>query len=438
MKRLLCNAFVVSFEEGTVLPGGAVAVEDGRIAGLGPTAAFAGQRFDEVVDAGGRVLCPGFINLHMHLYSTFATGLATARARDFTQVLETLWWRLDRALTLDDLYWSAAVPLVRSVRHGFTTVFDHHASPHAVQGSLDALARAARDVGVRAVLAYEVSDRDGPEVARAGIDENLRFLRAARASDGRLAGAFGLHASFTLGDATLERVAGEEDARAAGVHVHVAEARSDVEATRARHGCGILARLERLGLLGPRSLCAHGVHLDQPELELLAARDGTLIHNPQSNLNNAVGFLDLVGRDLSRPRVGLGSDGMTSNLLEEVRASIFALHHLHQDPQAAFLQPVEALTRSNLEAARRFLSPDLGRLAQGAPADLVIFDYRPHTPLTPATLAGHLVFGLSQCEARDVLVDGEWVLRERRLTGVDEAEVAARAREQAAALWERW
>lgn len=432
------NATLVSFEDATVVERGAVRVEGGRIAAVGREADVPSLPGDEVVDAGGRLVCPGFASLHTHLYSTFATGLSVGPASSFVQVLETLWWRLDKGLTLDDAYWSALVPLTRSVRKGFTTLFDHHASPNAVEGSLDRIDQARAEVGLRAVLAYEVSDRDGAAVRDAGVGENLRFVRAARArADGMAAGAFGLHASFTLSDETLARVAAEPDAVAAGVHVHVAEDRADVALTRERHGSGILARFDRFGLVNERSLCAHGVHLDAAELDVLAARGGVLIHNPQSNLNNAIGFLDLVGRDLTRPLTCLGSDGMTQGLLDEVRASIFAHHHLRAHPQAAFLEPVTLLVKNNFAAARRFLDPALGRLCPGAPADLVVFDYLPYTPLTPDNLAGHLVFGLSQVEARDVLVNGRWVLRDRAFPHLDEARLAARAREQAAALWKR-
>jgi len=438
MGIVLTNAWLVSFEDGTVVENGRVRVEGSRIAAAGSAADVPLAPGDEVVDAGGRLVCPGFASLHTHLYSTFATGMGVGPAANFVQVLETLWWRLDKGLTLDDAYWSALVPLTRSVRKGFTTLFDHHASPNAVEGSLDRIDQARAEVGLRAVLAYEVSDRDGAAVRDAGVAENLRFLRVARArSDGMAAGAFGLHASFTLSDETLALVAAEPDARAAGIHVHVAEDRADVAFTRERHGSGILARFDRHGLLNEHSLCAHGVHLDPAELDLLAARGGVLITNPQSNLNNAIGFLDLVGRDLARPLTCLGSDGMTQGLLEEVRASIFQHHHLHAHPQAAFLEPVTLLVKNNLAAARRFLDPQLGRLESGAPADLVVFDYHPYTPLTPQTLAGHLVFGLSQVEARDVLVNGRFVLRERAFPHLDEARVAARAREQAAALWKR-
>ncbi len=438
MAVVIRHATLVSFEHATVEADAAVRVEGGRIAALGPDAAVRVDPGDEVVDAGGRLVCPGFISLHTHLYSTFATGMAVGPAATFVQVLETLWWRLDKGLTLDDAYWSALVPLTRSVRKGFTTLFDHHAAPNAVDGSLDRIDQARAEVGLRAVLAYEVSDRDGSAIRDAGVAENLRFARAAKArGDGMAAGAFGLHASFTLSDDTLARVAAEPDALAAGVHVHVAEDKADVTLTRERSGQGILARFDRFGLLNRRSLCAHGVHLDAAELELLAARGGILIHNPQSNLNNAVGFLDLVGRDLAHPLTCLGSDGMTQGLFEEVRASVFAHHHLHAHPQAAFLQPVTLLVKNNYEAARRFLGPDLGRLAVGAPADLVVFDYLPYTPITPDNLAGHLVFGLSQVEARDVLVNGRWALRDRTLPDLDEARVAAKAREHAAALWRR-
>ena len=445
MRTLITRALLVSFETGFVESEGAVVIEDGRIAYVGPLDSVSPDNidaYDEVVDAGGRLVCPGFVNMHMHLYSTPACGMPVAPASSFVEVLETLWWTLDRQLRPEDLYWAAMVPLTRAIRKGFTTFFDHHSSPSAIEGSLARIDMARKVTGLRGVLCYEVSDRDGAKARDAGIEENLSFIQHAAAtsdgSGGRMqAGMFGLHASFTLEQGTLETIAASSEARAAGIHVHVAEDRADVEHTKATYGQGILERFEALGLLNERSLCAHGLHLDARELERLAAAGGMLVHNPQSNMNNAVGFLDLVGRDLSAPLTCLGSDGMTSGLLEELRASIFAHHHIHQHPQAAFMEPVTLLVKNNVAAARRFLDPDLGRLTLGAPADLVVFDYLPFTPIHSGNLAGHLAFGLSQVEARDVMVAGQWLLRDRSFPHLDEEAIAARAREANAALWER-
>lgn len=445
MRILITRALLVSFETGSVSPEGAVVVEDGRITYVGPRDGVSPDNidaYDEVVDAGGRLVCPGFVNMHMHLYSTPACGMPVAPASSFVEVLETLWWKLDRQLRPEDIYWASMVPMTRAIRKGFTTFFDHHSSPSAIEGSLARIDLARRAAGLRGVLCYELSDRDGPKARDAGIEENLDFIRHCAepppGPGGRMnAGMFGLHASFTLEQATLETVAASPEARAAGIHVHVAEDRADVEQTKKAHGQGILERFDALGLLNERSLCAHGLHLDPAEIERLAAADGMLVHNPQSNMNNAVGFLDLIGRDLKAPLTCLGSDGMTSGLLEELRASIFAHHHIRQHPQAAFMEPVTLLVENNVAAARRFLDPDLGRLEVGAPADLVVFDYLPFTPIRPDNLAGHLAFGLSQVEARDVMVAGQWVLRDRAFPHLDEEAIAARSQEMNAALWER-
>ncbi len=275
-------------EDNRVLRDHAIRVEDGRIRRIAPAAEVdaAGAR---VIDAAGKAVLPGWINAHMHFYSTLVRGLGKAKpSRDFVEQLRNLWWRLDRRLTLDDTYVSALVMALAAVRSGTTTLIDHHASPGAVRGSLDAIARAVKAAGLRACLCYEVSDRDGAEVARAGLEENAAFIRRCRdENDPQLRALFGLHAAFTLGDATLDRAAAMGRELGAGFHVHTAESPADQEHNVREHGQRVVRRLRDHGLLGPGTLCAHCVHVDDVELDLLAETQTMVAHNPQSNLNNA-------------------------------------------------------------------------------------------------------------------------------------------------------
>jgi putative selenium metabolism protein SsnA len=438
---LIRNGTVVTLGEGAqVLHGRDVACAGGLITAIAPTGELPGG-FDRELDGSGKVVMPGFINAHMHLYSTFARGLTKARpSADFAQVLENLWWRLDRALDLEDCYYSALVVLIEAVRHGTTTLFDHHASPSAPRGSLDALARAVKQTGVRASLCYELSDRDGPEVAQAGIEENIAFIRRCQAGgDDRLTGMFGLHASFTLSDATLERAAAAGREAGAGFHVHLAEAASDQGHCQREFGLRVVERFEKLGILGPRSIAAHCVHVSAREMELLAETGTPVAHNPQSNMNNAVGVADVPGMLRKGVLVGLGTDAMTVNMLEEVRAALWVRHLAEKNPSVGFAETLSTLLVGNAKIANRHFPVRLGELREGCAADLVLLDYDPPTPLDEGTFLGHLAFGLSQAAIEATVVGGNVLMAGKRLElDLDEAEIAAKARERARALWARF
>ncbi len=429
-------------ERNLVLPAHDVLVGEGRIAAIAPSEPLGDRPPGRVLDAVGGLVMPGFINAHTHFYSSFARGLGKAPpARDFREVLEHLWWRLDRRLTPGDCHDSALVALIDAVRHGTTTLIDHHVSPGAVERSLDEVAEAVRLSGLRACLCYEVSDRDGEAVADAGIAENERF--AARCRDGhdeRLRALFGLHASFTLSDATLERVARLAAGQAAGCHVHVAEAASDQEETLRVSGMRVVERLHRHGILGPKTIAAHCVHVDDREIALLASSGAAVVHNPQSNMNNAVGVADVPRMSAGGVLVGLGTDAMTVDMREELRAAVWSQRLARRDPSAGFATAVAALTRGNARIAER-LWPGLGlgELRVGGAADLVVLDYDPPTPLGADNFAGHLVFGLASAPVRATVVAGRVLMAGGRLElDLDVAGVMARARERAAALWERF
>ncbi len=438
---LVTNGTVVTLgDEPRVLPDHEVACEDGRVRAVRPAGSVLEEFFDRVVDARGGLVVPGFVNAHMHFYSTLVRGLGKAEpSADFQQVLEHLWWRLDRTLTVHDSYLSAMVAGIEAIRHGTTTIIDHHASPGAVEGSLDALAAAVDELGLRASLCYEVSDRDGADVARAGIAENVRFAeRCAAAGGDRLRAMMGLHASFTVSDATLERAASAARSLGIGCHVHVAEAASDQERTRAEHGVGVVERFRRAGVLGPRTVAAHAVHVDADEIATLAESETAVVTNAQSNLNNAVGIADLPALDRAGVLVGLGTDAMTTHMLQEARVALWAQHHRAGDPSVGFSEVVGALVHGNRRIAARQWDLPLGVIDVGAAADLAVLDYHPPTALDAATLPGHLLFGVVHAPVRTTVVAGEVLMENGVLTRVDEAEVAAQAREAAERLWERF
>ncbi len=433
-----------------ILTGQSLLIEDGWIKRIAPARAFkdfAGKR----IDACGRMALPGLINAHTHLYSTLARGLTKTRpASDFTGVLKNLWWRLDSALTLEDCYFSAIVALLEAIRNGTTTLIDHHASPNTVPGSLAAIEKAVHQSGLRACLCYEVSDRDGARIAALGLEENAAFLRrcarrrrlAAGAGKSlapeRLAGLFGLHASFTLSARTLERAAALGRELETGFHIHVAEAESDQADARRRFGRRVINRLADAGILGRESIAAHCVHVTGREMDLLARTGTAVVHNPQSNLNNAVGIADLVGLARRGVLVGLGTDAMTTRMLEELRVAVWCQHLRAEDPSVGLSEAVRSLIAGNPKIAQRVFNAPIGELREGWVADVILVDYDPPTPVTAANAFGHLIFGLSQAPVDTTIVGGR-VLMEGKLLqlDLDEPRLNARARELARRLWNR-
>ena len=427
-----------------VLEKASLLVEQGRIADFRGGDILYDSKSTRVVEASGRVLIPGLINAHTHLYSSLARGMPPpcAAPRNFREILERVWWRLDKALDHEITYWSALAGLADSLRHGVTTLFDHHASPFACEGSLDVIERAVRAIGLRGCLCYEVSDRDGMEIAQQGILENARFLEKCRAGglqvpDRQIQGLFGLHASFTLSNATLEKARSSGAHLPCGYHIHVAEDLCDVNDAAEKYRSTVTARLERFGILNPRTIAAHGVHLAPEELPALAASGSCLAHNPQSNSNNAVGMADL-GRLLAAGvRVGLGTDGFTPRLFDEIRAVFTLQKQLRHDPAAAWQEAYQLAFVENPRLASEVFGIPLGRLEKGAAADLVLLNYLAPTPLTADNFLGHLYFGLVNAAVDSVMVGGHWLLQHGLLTMLDEAELAAKTREAAARLWSR-
>ena len=420
------------------IPDGGVVVHGDSIVAVGPAAEIrAAHPGEEMVDVGGRVIMPGLINTHTHAYSAYARGMAVHQpTRSFTEILENLWWRLDRLLTLEDVELNAGTTFVECIRNGVTTVFDHHSSPNAVSGSLQRMADVAGRIGIRTSLCYETSDRDGAGVLAAAIEENALFMKSVNTDEQDMVkGLFGLHASFTLSQQSLDAVCAAKEGIAGGYHVHVAEAASDEADSVAKYGKRVVQRFDDHGMLGAETIAAHCVHANPGELELLKDRDTSVVHNPHSNMGNAVGVAsvaDMLDRGL---RVGLGTDAYTPDILASAQvAKILCSDHL-ADPTVGFAQALQMAFVNNSTICANFFGKDLGVLKAGAYADLVTLDYRPFTPLDAESAGGHILFGMSGSQVNDTMVNGAWVMRDRDILSVDEAAIFARSTQRAPRIW---
>lgn len=431
MSTILTNAILCDLDPPRVQLG-ALRIEDGLITHRGRS--VPAGRDDEVIDLGGAVVMPGLVNGHTHLYSALAVGMPPSpkTPRNFLQILKYVWWRLDQALDAESIEMSARIGALEALRCGTTTLIDHHASPCAIDGSLDRIEAGLHAVGLRGVLCYEVTDRHGRAGREAGLAENSRYIDKCREHGrGRFAGLVGAHACFTLGDDALLRLAELSHKTRCGVHIHVAEDPCDEAVCRRKHRKSLIARLDAHGLLHERSLFAHGTHLDAAAIKRIRAAKVTMAHNARSNMNNAVGYAPVAGFG---PRVVLGTDGIGSNMLGEARAAWFIARH-----QKSRLSPADILNMLAHSARRASasLGVTLGKLQPGAAADVILTNYRPFTPIDPDNLAGHLLFALGPQHVESVIIDGRWKLRGGTVRECDEVGTREAAVGIAKRLWER-
>jgi len=438
---LITNAKIITWEsDNQILEDHAILIENDRIKEIGKSSELK-NRYPEVewLDAHGQYVMPGNICAHTHFYGAYARGMAIPgpAPKDFPEILQKLWWPLDRSLDAESIQYSVLPCLVDAIKHGTTTLFDHHASPNAIDDSLDIIAKEVETAGLRAVLCYEVTDRDGKEKMKAGIQENVRFRM--RTKSPLLAGTFGLHASLTLSDSSLDlcRQAVPDNM---GFHVHTAEHESDEYDSLNKSGFRVIDRLQKHNILGPNTITAHGVHFDAREIQILAETKTWLSHQPRSNMNNGVGVAPIESMLRAGVKVCLGNDGFSNAMWEEWKAA-YLLHKVHhRDPRRMGGYDVAQVAIYNNAALANVFFPaaPIGKLVPGAYADIIFVDYQPNTPLTAGNLPWHIIFGVQQSMVTTTIVAGKVLMKDRELLTLDEKEISAKAREIAPRVWERY
>jgi putative selenium metabolism protein SsnA len=383
---------------------------------------------DELIDLGGKLVLPGLVCAHTHLYSSLARGMPAPKQspQNFHEILKYVWWRLDRALDEETIYWSAIAGGIDAIRSGTTTLIDHHASPGSIQNSLGILKQALSELGLRSVVCYEVTDRGGEKERDLGLAENRNALES---STGLFRALVGAHAAFTLNPKSLRLLAELAESFNCGVHIHVAEDRLDEEEARRNYQMSLVERLEKAGLLRPGSILAHCTHLAPESLKAAQEAGCWLIHNPRSNMNNSVGY---AGVSQFGSTAALGTDGIGADMFEEAK---FAFYKSRDAQRPLMAEDVLKLLAGGQRLASSIFKEPLGKLTADAPADLTVLDYYSPTPLASDNFAWHFIFGISGAQVKSVMVGGKFLLRDGNLMTIDAEQAAEKARQAAKKLW---
>ena len=415
----------------------AILIEENIIKEIGDFDKIKGQNPDEeVLDFSDKLVMPGLICAHSHAYSAYARGMGVSKPTDnFFNVLENLWWALDKELTLEDVKLNALTTFMESVQNGVTTIIDHHSGPNAIEGSLSTMADAATDLGIRASLCYEVSDRDGMDKRDLGIAENINWIKEAEKRDDMLSALFGLHASFTLSDETLAKCQKAMEEVDSGYHVHIAEGIEDEWETVKMSGKRIVDRLDAYGIFNGKTLSIHNVHINEREMDILKEKNTMAVFNPESNMNNAVGAppsVRMLDKDIL---LGLGTDAYTNDMFESMKVAKVLITHENHDPTKGFAEAIKMQFENNPKIMERFLKRPVGRIEEGAYADIIALDYDPITPLGKDNWPGHVLFGLSGKCVTDSIINGKLVMADRNIKTVDQKAIHEKSRQRAKAIW---
>jgi len=403
-------------------------VFDEEIKAVGAMKHYVNQGYEEI-DGKNALLMPNLVNGHSHIYSTFARGMSTPfNPSSFKELLEQLWWKLDRYLDNEMTYFSGIVSGIEYVKNGVTTLVDHHASGEII-GSLSALEKALDLVGVRKILCFETSDRFDIEDC---IKENTDYIRNASSTS---SGLFGLHACFTLSDDTLSLVKDALDD--VPIHIHVAESIEDQEHSLAQYNKRVINRLNDFDLIQKNSIITHGLYLDEDELNIIHNKQAVIALNVTSNMNNAVGLPNYMKMKEHNIKVIIGNDGINQKMTSEYQNLYFSMHHKSTSPVSFSFDDLITIINNTYEYASEQLKIKLGKIKTGYKADFLLLPYDEPTPLNKDNIFGHLFFGLfNNFRPKDVFVSGNYILQNYNMKDSLQSEFK-KAKESAKLLWDK-
>ncbi len=434
---VLKNANLIQFYPPKINYNVDVVIENEIIIDIGKDIGYNYQA-DKILNLDNKFISTGLVCSHNHFYSALARGIIAdiKPSNDFVSILNNLWWRLDRALDEKSLYYSGLIGALESIKAGTTSVLDHNASPSFITGSLSTLKKAFETAGLRGILAYEITDRNGIDGMREGVKESIEFAENIendkRGKDTKylVETAIGAHAPFTLSNNSLEQISHAIKISNRGLHIHVSEDETDSSFSNQQFGKDVLKRLDDFSLLNNKSIIVHGVYLTENDINILNEKDSFLIHNPRSNMNNGVGYMNNLHKVKN---VGIGTDGIGSNMFEEIKFGFFknsdSKGKLTMDDFLKFLQNGNTLLE-------RYFDKKFGKIEKGYIADIVIYDYIPPTNLVDENLAGHFIFGFSSRDVETVIINGSIVYENRKFP-FEINSIYSEARTVANKLWER-
>ena len=375
---------------------------------------------DEVIDCTGKYVTKSFACGHHHVYSALARGMNAPKKqpRNFYEILKYIWWTLDKCLDKDSIQASALITAIACAKNGVTFAIDHHASPFAVDGSLEIIAKAFEKVGVSHLLCYEISDRDGYDIAESGLAETENYLN-------KYQGLVGLHASFTISDSTLESAVSLSKKYNSGLHIHVAEDKYDQEYCLKNYNQRVVERLNDAGVLEfSKTILGHCLHLDEKEKELIKNSNAWVVQNSESNLNNNVGYFNSRGLN---DNIMLGTDGMHSDMLRSAKSAFYVGQGFDSIDYPGFYK--------RFRNVHQYLNSN--KFSGDGENNLVVLDYDTPTEFNSNNFLGHFLFGIEAKHVQHVISQGKLIVKERKVTTVNEDDILDFSKEQATKLWER-
>lgn len=438
---LLANGKVITRDENLAyIEDGGVLIDGTVIKDIDTTANLKSKYPQaQFVDARGGVIMPAFINAHTHIYSALARGLSINgyNPNNFYEILDGMWWNIDRKLDLKATRASAYATYLDCIRNGVTTIFDHHASFCEIEGSLFEIADVAKEMGVRSCLCYEVSDRDGELKCDMAIKENADFIKYAKEqNDDMIKAMFGMHALFTISDKTFEKCVKAND-NMSGYHIHICEGLNDVEDSHTNYGMSPVERLLKWGILSDKTVLGHCIHVTEDEMDIIKAHDTMVVNNPQSNMGNAVGCSPILKMYEKGILLGLGTDAYTHDMLESMSAALTIQRHNAGKANVGWGEVTDMLFKNNAKICSRYFDRELGVLKVGACADVIVMDYKPFTPFSDKNIDGHMIFGMKGRQCTTTFANGRLLYKDRQFVDIDEEKINAEILVSAKSLWNK-
>jgi putative selenium metabolism protein SsnA len=438
MGTLITNGFLITMDEkNPIIKDGAVYFENERIVEVGGSDELKKKHPSaETINAKGKIIMPGLISSHSHLYGILAHGIPfKGEAESFIEILEKFWWPyVEDKMNKDLIYKATLASSLEMIKSGTTCTVDILEAPYAIPGALDVEAKALKEIGMRAVLSFEATERISKENGKMGIQENLNFIKNWNHKDELIKGMFCVHTTFTCSQEMLKEVRELANKYNAGIHIHLEEGAFETMHSIVKYRKLPVEFYEEIGFLGPDVLASQCVHIKPKEIQIFKKHDVKVAHMPLSNLEVAGGIAPIPQMLDSGLTIGLGSDGYIVDMFEVMRTA-FLIHKGYL--QNALVMPASTVLKmATINGAKSIrMEKDIGSIAPGKKADIIIIDPRLPTPVTPVNFYDQLVVYCDGDFVNTVIINGKIIMQDRKLISIDEEKVKEECRKAALELW---